>query len=656
MKVFILTLPFIFFLQMLVAQESKSELVKYNWNENRPRYNLSKTDEEQPLIFLMSKTVDEYVFENNAFLVYSLEHYIIRVNNDEGIASANKIYISMYNTIDVVNIKARSISKEGKVINLDKNNIKEVKEDEEQSASKIFAIEGVEKGSEIEYFYVKKMYPSIYGNDIFQYSAPVKEAYFRLIAPDNLVFRFKSYNGYPTIKDSTADGKNIYTARKLDIPELKEETTSNLRRNQMRMEFKLAVNTSRSNKELYTWNEVAQTQYNQIATCNKKETKEVEKLYNSLNLATVSNVEDKIRKIENYLKTNFVLKEVFQDDYSMLDAIIRNKLANNSGIVKLYAALFKLAGIENQLVMTSERDRTIFDGSFESYRFLNNHLFYFPATNKFLSPEEIVYRYPLIPYNLTNTDALFFKTVKIGEFESFIPSVKFIPPFDYKTSCHEINVEIEFINNMSEIHQNLNQVLKGYFGAFTQPYYSRLPEDKKEKMLQDMMDDMSKDTRILSLTAENTDPNQNIIEVPFKVHEEVEGSSLLENAGNKVLLKIGEVIGKQVEMYQEKKRVMEVEDLYNREFLRKLKVKIPEGYTLKNADDVKMNHVVKKGNDVIYQFVSTYTINDNVLTIDIDEFYNQITCSVEMFDKYRDVVNAAADFNKVILVFEQKTK
>ncbi|NJK98928.1 MAG: hypothetical protein HC905_32040 [Bacteroidales bacterium] len=133
----------------------------------------------------------------------------------------------------------------------------------------------------------------------------------------------------------------------------------------------------------------------------------------------------------------------------------------------------------------------------------------------------------------------------------------------------------------------------------------------------------------------------------------MEGSALIENAGNKILLKLGEVISKQVEMYQEKNRLMEVEDQYNREFLRTIKVKIPEGYTIKNPEDIAKNIQFKRSDGVIYQFVSSYRIENNTLLVDINEFYKEITCPVNQFDQYRKVVNAAADFNKVTLVLEK---
>ncbi|NJK98929.1 MAG: DUF3857 domain-containing protein [Bacteroidales bacterium] len=511
-SILLLTIHLILLPLSLTGQEKKSKLADYNWEENRPRYTLTTDEENLPSFVLLNKTVSEYIFENNAFVQYSVDHMILRVNTDEAIVGANKISISMVNTIEVVNIKARAISKDGKRINLDKNNIKEIKEDENSSASKIFAIEGIEKGSEIEYFYVKKTLPSIYGFDVFQFSSPVKEAIFQLLSPEHLTFKFKCYNGYPMVKDSTFDGKNIYTAHLRNIPELKDEPSSNYRKNQIRMEYKLAVNKAKSMKEMYTWNDIAQSQYQELFTYSGKETKAIQKLFGDLKLKTTDFEPEKIKTIENFVKTNFIIQEIYKNDDNSLDKIIHNKFANKSGIIKLYIALFSQAKIENQLVLTSERDHIYFDDTFESWRFLNNYLFYFPGTDKYLSPEEPALRYPIIPHNLTYVNGLFLKIINIGGYESFIPSVKFIPPLDYKSSSHNIDAEIEFIKDMSELKLKLSCTFRGYYGAYTQPYYSLIPDDKKVKALEDMVKDMTKDTKFIKLYAENTDPNINLIE------------------------------------------------------------------------------------------------------------------------------------------------
>jgi len=230
--------------------------------------------------------------------------------------------------------------------------------------------------------------------------------------------------------------------------------------------------------------------------------------------------------------------------------------------------------------------------------------------------------------------------------------IGFIPPLDYKSSGQTIDAEISFINNLDKTNMKLTCYLSGYYGVYEQPFYSQLPDDKKLLMLSDIVQDITKDKQFLKLTAENTEPNLCLTDKPFIIHAEVNGASLLEKAGNKLLLKVGEVLGSQMELYQDNTRKLNIEYDFNREYIRKIKVNIPEGYTIKNPDDINISHIYQKDGKNIYYFVSNYTIENNLLTINIDEFYDQIECSVEHFEDYRKVVNAAADFNKVVLIIE----
>jgi len=649
-----LTFPVLFLMPNTIhAQESKSMLATYNWDENRSRYKLTPEDEQSPRIILSSKSIMEYVFENKEFYLYTLDHMIILVNSDEAIERSNKIVISLYNTIDVVNIKARSISRDGKTINLDKNNIKEVKNDEKDQSSRIFAIEGVEKGCEIEYFYVKKMYPVMYGGENFQFSSPVKEAFFQLICPNHLAFKFKGYNNFPAVTDTVTDSKRIYTVSVTNVPELRDELFANYPKNTMRMEYKLAYNLANGKKELNTWANLAQTQYSILNTLNAKETKEIEKLVKKLNIKKDATEEEKIRIIENFIKTNIIIQDVYSDDYSYLDKIVQNKYANKHGVVKLYASLFKKAEVKNQLVLTSERSNIPFDGSFESFRFANNYLFYFPSTDKFLTPEETNFRYPLIPYDLTFTDGLFLKEITVGEYTTYLPVVKFIPPLSYTYTGQKLEADIDFDSNMETAHLKVSNTMKGYYAVYIQPYYAQIPDDKKQEMLEKVMDDITKDTKYIKLEAENTDPNSTI-DQPFIVRAEVKGSSLIERAGSKVFFKVGEIIGKQMEMYQDKQRKMSVECDHNREYVRIIRIQIPDGYAIKNLKDININHSMEKNGDKIYYFTSSYETGGNLLTVKIEEVYKEIACPVENFEDYRKVINASADFNKVTLMFEPK--
>src|SRR5688572_10078529 len=188
-------------LMLMSASAFGNNVVPYEWEADRSRTKLTTEEQNLPELVIKSHIQYDYVLEDNDFLMYSTIHRIILVNNNEAIQKHNRIVISMNNTIDLVEIKARSINKDGKVVRFDKNNIKELKEEESGNAYRIFAIEGIELGSEVEYYFIRKMKSSLFQRAVMQMDVPVKSASFALSCPKHLKFDFKSYFNFPQVKE-----------------------------------------------------------------------------------------------------------------------------------------------------------------------------------------------------------------------------------------------------------------------------------------------------------------------------------------------------------------------------------------------------------------------------------------------------------------------
>nr|MDQ3073851.1 hypothetical protein [Bacteroidota bacterium] len=86
-------------------------------------------------------------------------------------------------------------------------------------------------------------------------------------------------------------------------------------------------------------------------------------------------------------------------------------------------------------------------------------------------------------------------------------------------------------------------------------------------------------------------------------------------------------------------------------------VTIPKGYEIQNVQDLVFNNSAKdEKQQTVYSFVSNYKLEGNKLTVEISEFYESIYYPLEKFEDFRKVVNAAADFNKVVLVMKKGKK
>ena len=57
--------------------------------------------------------------------------------------------------------------------------------------------------------------------------------------------------------------------------------------------------------------------------------------------------------------------------------------------------------------------------------------------------------------------------------------------------------------------------------------------------------------------------------------------------------------------------------------------------------------------ETVFGFFSTHTYSGDTYAVDIDEFYRKIYIEPSEFNGFRDVINAAANFNKVVLILEK---
>lgn len=625
---------------------------EYDWEPART-YDNNITDESSALLLLKNHIQYDYRYDNNDLIVYKTVHKIYRVNNDEALQSVNRIYIPMNSTIDIVKVKARTITKSGKIVELDKSNIKQIKDDEAGPGYSIFAIEGGEVGSDIEYFYTKKAQANLFVREFFQFGFPTVESSFALTSPENLKFDFKSYNGFGEVSEKLAtNGLNSYEASQMDIELLTAEDFGSLTGNRMRIEFKLAYNNTAGKQRLFTWSDAGKRIFDIIYPFTDTELKAVKSLVKEQKLKNKTTELEKFLVIEHYIKTNFYLDEQAANNSTQLDNVIKNRFTTELGFARLFVALLNELNITHEIVMTSSRTEVPFDGSFDTWNNLGEYLIYLPDVDKFMSPYAFESRLGYIPPQFTATEGLFIKKM---EFEgSTVPlgRVKSIPALPYQENFDNLDIKVTFTDGTDGNSISAKRTFRGFNANFVKLNYIFSNQEQKAELAKSLIEFLGPSAEIDK--AEIPEPGIEFDEwtEPVTINGEFTSSEFIEKAGDIILFKAGELIGVQSELYQETKRKTPVENDYNRGYLRKISVSIPQGYNIQNPDDLIMNVDAKKDNKTVYLFKSGYTIEGQELTITIDEYYDSIYFPIERFEEFRKVINAAADWNKITLVLE----
>src|SRR6218665_215712 len=646
-------LAFASLLTTMVAQAQLSTdfaYKKYTWDASPKLHQLTYKEKEGNVIFLKDKVIIEFAYESSGQLVeYMTRHTIIHFNNEKGVEEMNKVYVPYASILEEMDLKGRTITSEGKIIPLSKSSVKKVDNLENSGPFMIFAMEGIDKGGEIEYVYTNKKSVSSNASWIMQSEAIRKDVSIDIYSPANLVFEGRGYNGFPAFTtDTTLKDKNhIYSSIAL-IDGLTEEKYSSYDANKMRFDYQLTYNKSNGNARLYSWEYCGTDLYNAMFYFQKNETKALEKLIGKLGLSKMNTDEEKIRALEQYMKTNINQSS----DNLPIDKVLEVKYGSAFDLQRIYVGAAGLLKIPVEAVLTTDRTSRKFDSSFPSWNSLGEYLLYFPGCDKYLAATNYLSRLGFPPPELTYNKGLFVKETGLGDIKTGISKVKNIDIGPYTSSYNNLTEMVTFDPESFTPTVNVKQEYAGYPAYYIQPALLYMEENQKTELKENLSKFIGKETVVKSTKLSGTD-KADVLVNPFIVESVVETPQLMENAGNKYLFKVGALIGPQEELYQKKARQSDGEITYTHSFTRNIEIKVPQGYRIKNADDIKIEKKYMVGDKVLSSFISGYTMEGDVIKIKVYEDYQAIVYPKENFEQFRGVINASADFNKVVLIFEK---
>lgn len=644
---------FIGFSTLVFAQ---TEHIDYKLSDST-NYEQQNNASGDPIITLEEDYSIEFKYNNNTAYSYTLLHKRVQLLTDKGVNGYNAVYIPVNEGDELLSYDARVITPQGKIITLGKDALKKGFDEQSKRAYNYFAFEGIEKGSDVEYFYYIKRNGrnTLLGRIInFQKSSLIKKSTFEVISPENIELAFKSYNELKSvIRDTTLKDKNRWYLDKNNIPKFKSQSNAFDQPNQQYLIFKLEANTTTGIKNAVAYEDITTILFaNAFADASKSSIKSIKKILKKLPLKGKTE-EEKIRIIEHYVKSNYAFLDAPEKQLQDIESILKNKSLNEDGAVKLIGSMLSLLEINTQLVTTNNRSEIPFDETFESYIFLNDRLFYFPKLDLYLEPFSPLARLGYVNPMFMNTYALFIKGKINKKSLSIDHEIKFIEPLRANKTTSDIYVDVTFDEELNDPTYHIKHQQTGYYANTYQCGYDFIKEEDKLKMWSELaIKFLDEDGVISNLEIENKGC-ENFGVKPYIAKANLKSDKFLDFAGNKYLFKVGDLIGPQMELYQEEERVLPVQSNYNRKYYREITFNIPEGHKVVNLEDININKFHENEDEVIdMAFKSFYTLEGSSVKIQIDEYYHTMDFSVEEFDEYRRVINAAADFNKIVLIIQ----
>lgn len=646
------------FAGMLFSVDAQAfDFEEYTWEEDPTPYTPEEDEVDLAEIELKYTKVLEFIVTEDEAYMMSLFHTKKYLNSSEAIERNNKIYLPISFDGEIEKQIARVILPNGDIIELDEDDILQAEDESSGNKYNYFALEGLEEGATMEYISVSKFLTDLSGATYtLQDKYLTKDVSFDIYFPSHLVFEFKSYNGFPEMEEDTViEDYNHFGVHLDEIPPAIDEEYQNYNANLQKISYKLTGNHYSRSYNLNSFTDFATDLHSVFyQDLSKKEDKILGNIIKDAGIEESDKEEEKIRKIEDYIKTTIIFMDKGRNLPTLIEDVMEEKVAGEIGLFILYAQLYKKMGIKHEVGATTNRFDVLFDKDFENMNHLEEFFFYFPKSKNYQAPTEIFHRYPFIPYQWTENYGFFVKTIEMGGVGLGSGKAKYIQPLDMSESVDILDIYIDFSDGVDKVKYDYFSSSTGYDAVFTQSIFSYVTaKDEKEEFREELAKVLDENMEVENLKTEN-EGAEFFGKEPYIISCEFTSDKFIDQAGSTYLLKIGELIGPQMEMYNENKRQSDVEFSFAKVYERKISFDIPEGYQVKNLEKVEENIIAKdEDGEEIMGFVTTYSQKGTTVTIENKEFYNRIRMKADpYYEPFKNVVNAAADFNKIVLVLE----
>lgn len=605
-------------------------------------------------VILQQHTIVDRVADNENSTVeeFYLSHIQVFLRDQGAVERNNTLQFNINGLLAQPDIRARSMSPDGKVHELEGDDFKFSEDDEDQTKTLYFAFEGLEPGSIIEYILVRHQDANSQGDtEYLQRGLPMLQQHFQVASDMGWEMGFKSYNGAPEMELVENDDRE-YLLWELEtgfMPALEEQASAAMDRHKPRVDFRLETANYSSIKSFTSFVNATKIYHGTIhPELDKKTGKAVSKFVKDMDLHLARDNRDKLRSIESSIKKQIALAENYAPVLSDVASILTNRVANDVGMARLFAAIFRETEIPYELVVGCDRMERVIDADFESFLPLREIMFYLPDIDGYMDPSAPAYRAPYADMSLMATDALHIRNFELGDGITGVGSVRYVPALPDTLNVHDHRFTVTFAEDGTTADIEFENILMGYPGTF-QTYYDLLDYDTQEEVIHGMLE---------YLIGEEGNPDIDVRYAedihmgrqPMVMAGRVETDRFSGLAGERRLFNIGELIGPQVEMYDSVARTLPVEELFNRRYLREFDITLPEGWVLQNPEDLHFDVRLDLDGETPMAFVSEYTLDGRKLTVRVHEYYRTVRLPLEKYPEYRAVINAAADFNKVALV------
>jgi hypothetical protein len=569
----------------------------------------------------------------------------IKVNTSEGANSLRQVYLSFDPNEEMRSLRVRAINNDNQVVNLEQY----VRTTRMPDGGRAVILRDfqLEKGWELEYEVIVKVYFDPTGSDFLQSRTETDHADFQLIAPKNYTIKIKTTPEVP-VTDSSSQDLNYYNISLHHLPAQQISDLYFYLPQLQRVDFSLEKIVEKKDTLRSNWQQFGEENYIPYVSISQPEFKQLQKELQRWKFLEVPMPQQTlIPLVEEFIKSKYTLvPETGTEETVNLVNILATRRAEPIGMTRLINATFYLLNVPTQILLTSARDTIPVDSQILVRRVPKNVLLYFPKLNQALSPTDMSTRFPYYNPLFSGILALRCRDTLIGDQSKVLTDFITTPVAPYSSS----NITIE-----ATLNDWTNPVwkLKQSFGG--------VPATNIRAAFDNAGDDLNSRNKILNAILPFYGGNRRPSDIQLKyekfgpesVNKAVELLSslttptLVLNTDSVTLLRVGDLIGGTMPTapYMPPGNIpVQLTFPYYQE--KRVNITVPAGLKLRNIDsfnadlsDEKMGYKIK------------CVQNGQQLNVFVIEYYKEANLNGESKQTFRAIQKKIAQLQKEDMVF-----
>ncbi len=635
------TLLSIFSILLICMQLAAQNRIDIDWQKT-PKKIQADVEKWSPFgaLFLYNYVKSKYDIQHNDIKHTKTIHRRIRLFNEEAVAAFNTLKIPYTDEYKISEFRARTVHPDGTVNDVKKENIEYATEEGVQLM--LIAFENLDIGDDIEFYYEWNFPPAEFQTIEMNTGLSTLVSYFEVELDQGIEIDLVGYNGVEVYTDTQAKGTILYSEVK-NLVEDEEEQFSFPMSQSPRIEFSIASPKSKFKNKARTWDDYNPV-FNRPSYMQALTDRSLHKLLRQIPLD--GNEEDQIFAIEDYLKSHYTIAESGNQPRD-IKTLMKASEWTSEEYASVMAALYTTQEIDFRIGYTTNRSTKAFDPTFVSRNNMEFMFFFFPKYKRYLLPESIALRYGYMPSVLRGNQSVLYDVKP--ESKHTIHTIPFLRSDD---NYHNHKVKIEILAESEKIKVQTEQSMMGDTKANNLPYIMLLEGFTKDDFVKNLFIYDEDGDEVEDFEIQNDKWQAMYNEKPLVIESEVTSQSLLQKvADDEYLVNVGAVIGRQAELPQKShERIYEIELGAPHSLMRQIVFKLPEGFRAVNMSDLEIDKSLEINGERICYFLSHAKMQGDEIIIDISESYETPSIDRAYYEKFRDVINAAAEFNKLDLL------